>query len=221
MKHPPNTGANAGYAGQFSLRVSGWRQLLAAWLSSWTLPYWPGRAQNGFHRSQQMRDGIRLDQHNHGLEPGISGVKVYRWQCCGGHDDRQGHSGGTCLLEQRQVRKFLQAVVSNKESVAFGGMAGGMKCLPARFAVFGGVHLVAEVLQHLGIKPTDVRLMPHHENAARRIRLASQQCAGLLPGLRADFDCHSYQLRAGKHGGRYTVFYPYTERLAQEAGQAG
>jgi hypothetical protein len=37
MKNLPNiTGANACYAGQFSLRVSGWRESPAAWLSSWS-----------------------------------------------------------------------------------------------------------------------------------------------------------------------------------------
>jgi len=33
------TGANAGYDGQFSLRVSGWRESPTAWLSSWTLDH--------------------------------------------------------------------------------------------------------------------------------------------------------------------------------------
>ena len=34
MRTPNITGANAGYASQFSLRVSGWRESPAAWLSS-------------------------------------------------------------------------------------------------------------------------------------------------------------------------------------------
>jgi len=37
MFWPNSAGANAGYSGQFSLRVFGWRESPAAWLSFWSL----------------------------------------------------------------------------------------------------------------------------------------------------------------------------------------
>ena len=73
-----------------------------------------------------------------------------------------------------------------------------MKRIPARYAVFGGVNLIAGTLQHFSIETAEVRFILHHENAADRTRPALNSRTGWLRSLR---DFVDLQIMTAKHLG--------------------
>jgi hypothetical protein len=44
-----------------------------------------------------------------------------------------------------------------------------LKSIPSDSAIYGGIHLVAGISQHLGVEAADVLVAFHHENALPEI----------------------------------------------------
>jgi hypothetical protein len=103
------------------------------------------------------------------LEPEASS-RFLHGQRSGGHDDGQLHAGGTQFPEQFNPAYIRHVIVGDHELIAVRLVADSIKDLPSHIAVFSGVHLVTGTPEHFGVETPDVRVVLHHENAARWTR---------------------------------------------------
>src|SRR5712664_790765 len=80
-----------------------------------------------------------------------------------------------------------------------------MKCIPARFAIYRGVHLEARTLEHRSAELQNGKVVLHHENAKGRIRPVANLWDGGCSCARMSLIVHRITIcrpdRRACHGG--------------------